>query len=289
MSLPPVSPTTATLVAPSWALSSCVRAYIIRSTLGVPLQPHERLNHYPFTPTCDITWSLQGKLDLLLAGNGDTTPKRLPRIGFTGPQTGPTVTSNPGPAHSLILLLLPDALHAMSGVDVSAYVDRKVPLDEVFGTDWCAMAEAVQEAPDDSARIQLIEDFLLPRWQAVKRQGMVPVHTFDDWARNLALRAVISGMGRSMRQMERRIRVWTGQSMRSLYSDARAENALFLALDEAKMNDGQIDWTRVADEAGFTDQSHFCREVRRRTGYPPNELKRRVQEDESFWIYRIWA
>ena len=92
-----------------------------------------------------------------------------------------------------------------------------------------------------------------------------------------------------MRQMERRIRVWTGQSMRSLYSDARAEIAFFLAMDEAETRDGQIDWIRVADEAGFTDQSHFCREVRRRTGCTPNELKRRVQEDESFWIYRIWA
>lgn len=45
----------------------------------------------------------------------------------------------------------------------------------------------------------------------------------------------------------------------------------------------------LADASGYADQSHLCREVRRVTGFSPEELYRRIQEDEGFWSYRLWA
>lgn len=281
----PIHPS-ASLVAPGWALSSCVRAMVFRSTLHADLQPLERLNHFPASPLCGISWFFEGEGEVLPTGDADFSPRRLPRVSFFGPHAHPSVTRNPGPASGMMLMLLPDALHAMTGVDIAAHVDRMVPLAEALDADWCAMAEAVLQAPDDAARLRLIEDFLTPRWQAARRLGAVPVRGFEDWAQALAVRALASGVGRSLRQAERRVRTWTGQSLRALRIRARAETAFFQARDA--MAAGEVDWAGVAAESGYADQSHFCREARRVTGLSPGELKRRMDEDESFWIYRIW-
>ena len=51
---------------------------------------------------------------------------------------------------------------------------------------------------------------------------------------------------------------------------------------------GEVNWAEVADEAGYTDQSHLCRATRRFTGFSPQALARRIAEDETFWTYRVW-
>jgi AraC-like DNA-binding protein len=281
-----VRPTT-TLIAPSLALASCVRAYIGRSTLGVDLQPLERLNHFPASPLCGISWFIHGEADLLPAEDDGTPPQRLARMAFHGPFTRPTVTRNPGPAQGFMLLLMPDALHALTGVDVGAYVNRLPALDQVLDAEWCTLAQAVLQAPDDAARVRLIEVFLAPRWQLARTRGAVPVRHVQDWAQALALRALASGAGQSLRQVERRIKAWTGQSLRALQGRGRVEAAFFQARDAVAA--GSVQWADLAADAGFADQSHFCREARRVTGLSPDVLKRRMLHDESFWIYRIWS
>ena len=46
--------------------------------------------------------------------------------------------------------------------------------------------------------------------------------------------------------------------------------------------------TDVAQASGYADQSHLCRETRRITGFTPDDLYRRIAEEESFWSYRVW-
>lgn len=277
---------TAHLMAPSLGLASCVRAYVARSTVGVDLLPQERFNHFPASPLCGISWFMHGVADVMPDDGRDAAPQRLPPISFFGPHTRPTVSHNPGPAHGFMLLMLPDALHAMTGVDVTLQVDRQSPLQQVLDADWCQMAQAALQAPDDASRVQMIEAFLLPRWQRARTQGVVPVRSFQDWAEALAVRALASGVGQSLRQAERRVKAWTGQSLRALQVRSRAE-ATFFQVRQAQ-DAGPVVWAELAVEAGYADQSHLCRETRRVTGLSPESLRRRVQDDEGFWIYRIW-
>jgi AraC-like DNA-binding protein len=55
------------------------------------------------------------------------------------------------------------------------------------------------------------------------------------------------------------------------------------------MEAGEVVWSALAQDAGYTDQAHLCRETRRVTGFSPEELRRRIDEEEAFWPYRIWA
>jgi AraC-like DNA-binding protein len=87
--------------------------------------------------------------------------------------------------------------------------------------------------------------------------------------------------------LQRRVRDWTGQSYRDLQLFIRAEEA-FLRHLEAR-DSRSPDLAAVAADAGFADQSHMGREIRRVTGLSPVRLGERLQKDEAFWYYRLMA
>jgi AraC-like DNA-binding protein len=276
---------------PRASLASCVRGVMARSTLGLALPDAQRFNHFPAGPLCSLSWWFEGCGELLPRGAAARldTPRAapLPRMVFSGPQTGPVVSWNPASAHGMMLLLMPDALHRMTGIDIATWVDRFADPREALPAAWVEMAEAVLAAPDDDARVECMQDFLDPLWQAVRPRLPMQVHHYQDWAQALAQRAATSGAGRSLRQVERRIKQWAGLPMRELRGVGRAEQAFFQGLAAAE--EGlRPRWTDVAQASGYADQSHLCRETRRITGFSPDELYRRIAEDECFWSYRLW-
>lgn len=277
---------------PQPSLSHCVRAVVARSTLGIGRDWPQSwcYNHFPASPLCCISWFVAGHADLIDEGwpAADGSPgTRLPQVYFSGPFTRPTVSRNSAQGHGLMLMLLPDAVQALTGVNPAEWVNRLEPLPAVLGPEWQALSEAVLAAADDDTRVALIEDFLAPRWQAARPQALAPgLLRLQDWAQALALRAASSGAGRSLRQAERRIKGWAGLPMRELRGFGRAEQAFFRTLAHG---DEPVRWSDVAADVGYADQSHLCRETRRVTGFAPAELRARIAEDESFWIYRIWA
>lgn len=290
---PPVQGIAATthtaLLAPRLSLASCVRAHLVRSTLGVDLTPQQRHNHFPASPLCCLSWLIQGQSTLVRRGD-DTTDECVPTLSLIGPHTVPCVSANPGPIQAFMVVLLPQAVQALTGVNLSALVNRVVPMDAVLDPAWMAMAQTVQHARDDTQRVQLIEAFLEPRWAAVGPNAMPRVDRLLFWVEGLALQAATSGMGKSLRQMERRIKDWAGLPLRDLRRLARGDasfvgtrNALVASPTRQEPN-----WADIASDGGFSDQSHFCRETRRITGLTPNALKRALEEEESFWAYRIW-
>lgn len=283
--LPSLSTAVNRLWLPRVSLSACVRGVMGRDTRGVLLNEAQRLSYFPASPLCTLSWRFEGEVESVPFGEPQAQGMHMPgRFVFGGPYRGPSLWRNPGPAHSMMLLLLPDALHRLIGLEADQWVDRFADAAQVLPPDWIAMCEAVQAAADDDIRIQLIEDFLDPRWQAVRPQMALAGHRYQDWAQGLALRAATSHPGRSLRQMERRIKQWAGQSMRELRGIARAEQA-FLEVAASP----RPDWAEVAMSGGYADQSHLCRETRRVTGFSPAELYRLVAENESFWAYRLWA
>lgn len=277
---------------PHPSLSGCVRAMVSRNTLGVGRDWPEpwRYNYFPASPLVGIGWFMAGHSELVdegWPGVSDRPGKCLPRVYFGGPMTRPTVSRNSVEGHGLILMLLPDAVQLLTGLNPAEWLNRCEPLHAALGPEWAALGEAVLAAPDDDSRVQLIEDFLLPRWQAARPQTATPgLQRFQDWAQSLAMRAASTGVGRSLRQAERRIKGWTGLPMRELRGLGRSEQAFFRAMEDG---DAPVRWTDVAADAGYTDQSHLCRETRRITGFSPAELRCRIAQDESFWIYRIWT
>src|SRR5471032_1271822 len=158
------------LIAPRLALASCVRAIIVRDTTGAaPLPPAQRLNRFPAVPMCCIVWTIKGELEAAGPGLSLADVRMLPAL-VGGPRSYPLVSYNPAPVHSFIVMFYPAALHALTGVSMDALLDQFLPLDTVFDADWQVLSGAVLAAPDDEARIRLLEAFLAPGWRPSGRR-----------------------------------------------------------------------------------------------------------------------
>jgi AraC-like DNA-binding protein len=90
-----------------------------------------------------------------------------------------------------------------------------------------------------------------------------------------------------LRQWQRRVRDWTGQSQRDLQTFIRLEEAFIRRHVHGAT--GAPSLADVAADAGFADQSHMGREIRRVTGVPPGRFGERLAHDPAFWYYRLIA
>ena len=280
-----------TLWLPPLALAGCVRAAMLRCTHGRALSPGERDNYFPATPLVSLFWWIDGEGEWLASPGFSLPPNdyRYHPLMLAGPFTLPTHTRNPGPLRVLKLLFLPDAFAALTGIDPGALVNKVVDARLCLPADWLAWAQSLHRLPNNTLRLAAIEAFLLPRWTArarLRRSGHAFGPRYADWAEALAVRAATSAAGRSLRQVERRVKAWAGLPMRELRAVSRAERA-FMAVAAAQ-NPGGVDWAQIAAETDYADQSHLCRETRRLTGFSPEELRRHIEKDEAFWAYRLW-
>lgn len=260
---------------------------MLRDTRGLDLRETERHNYFPACSQVSLTLWMEGSEQCVgesgFAGQGLTDTPRPFTLG--GPFTLPLHTLNPGPVHTLVLLFMADAWQALTGLDPGRTTNRLVDAEPLLPAEWLPLLARVRAAPSDAQRLALLSDFLLPRWQQAA-QGRPALSHCHDWAQALALRAATSGLGRSLRQAERRVRAWAGLSQRELRGIARGERAFFLgATDPGGRRPPLAD---IALQAGYADQSHYSREIKRFTGFSPAELQRRVAGDEAFWAYRCW-
>lgn len=286
--------TVARLRVPSLALDGCVYAYLWRDLTGAAgLTDAQRESWFPATPLCGLSWMLGGQVQQLAPDGtpGDWLPPSL--IG--GPRSGPKrFRATPG-TRSFMVALRPEALQAITGLDLGELKDRMLPLSWIDDPDWRALDAAMHATRDEHEAQRCLEAFLLPRWRAVRRSVMAqaadgagPPRGYAGWMQHLALRAVAAGHGRSVRQAERRIKQWSGQSLRALRLVSRAE-AAFHAVRRAEADEGDVIWSALAQDNGYADQAHLCRETRRLSGFSPEELRRLIAVDEAFWAYRVWV
>jgi len=271
---------------PPLALAGCVRGVMMRDTRGRALSAVERENYFPATPLVQLFWWAEGSSEWLATPGFSVPPpdRRHAPAMFGGPFTLPTHTRSMGDVWAFKLLLLPDAFTALTGIALDRHVNRVVDVHELLPPDWCDWAGRMSAAADDAARLHLLEAFLVPRWQALGTQQ--PGHRYAAWTEALAVRAATSAAGRSLRQLERRIKAWAGLPMRELRAVSRAESA-FYAVAVAEVGAG-VNWADIAADNDYADQSHLCRETRRLTGFSPEDLRRRIQVEEAFWAYRLW-
>jgi AraC-like DNA-binding protein len=276
---------------PEPALASCVRAVIWRDTRGADLCEAQRLNFFGISPYFSLSWMFEGDAEQVEAPTVSQACAASPRrpvpgpIALTGPAGHPRVSYNPGPVRVLMLVFVPDALHHLAGLRGEDWMGRTTDAREALPPDWTPWLDEVLRAASPERALQSIETFLTARWTMSRPQRAVGA-TVNDWLQSLALRLAMSGAGRSVRQVERRFRSVVGQSFRSLRVHARNERA-YLRLRQAYLS-GNLQWADAAVDGGYADQPHLVRESIRATGFPPGELARRAQRDESFWIYRLW-
>jgi AraC-like DNA-binding protein len=274
------------------ALQGAVVAIICRDTRGFALNDAQRLTHFPASPLVCLAWYRD-----LDAGIIEPTPDGPRWRSFaasatlSGSQSAPTVSWAPTTGQGGIVCFHADAARALFGVGLpdihDRFVDARVALDDA----WQPLLDALADAHDDAAALAALDRHLAPRWRAL-RGGTTPLSSLRDagrsWAARLALQAREWRNTHSARQVERRIKSYSGRSLRDWQTLVRSEGAFFAARE--RQETGQpVDWATLALDEGFADQAHLSRATRRITGFAPTDFVRRFADDESFWMYRLWV
>lgn len=285
------STTTSQIVWPSPEVAGCIFCVIVRDTRGIALDNVQKFNFFPASPFCCVTWQLAGDCHLIDQSEQMERPwtgAKVPGLAFSGAQLGPLVSWNPGETFAIAVVFYPDAFSAMTGLDLSPFAGRMVPAEEVLPQpmlELCRKFLEVVRLEGFGRGVSDLEDGIRIMWTETHPAGTRPMRWLKDWSRSLVLRAALSDLGRSTRQIARRVKSWTGVSRRDLQSLGHMEQ-LYAQLHDA-IEDGDIDWAGLAATSGFADQAHMIRQMRRHTGFTPEKLRLSVENDEAFWCYRL--
>lgn len=188
-----------------------------------------------------------------------------------GLHEGGALTAHAGTWSGVQVDLTPLGARRLWGVPMHELFNRDAELDELLGAAGRRMAERVVGTPGPAERLAAVEGELLRRlagaaaaqpevrgaWLALESScGRVPV------------RELVRTSGWSERHLAARFRDQVGVTPKHLAQILRFRRAVDL-LDAA----GPGDLARVAAAAGYADQSHMSRAVRRFSGRPPGELR----------------
>lgn len=272
---------------PSPALGACLMAGIKRDTRDCVLTDAERFNCYPATPLAVISWIFEGTLHMVEERGPSARPTlgpALPRLVFSGPQRYPSVSWSRGPVHALSVGFYPEAMSRLIGRPIDPYFDQNLPLEAVAPPALLQACQAVLDTGGDEP-FAMLETRFQPLWRGSGQASLAPY--LSDWVRSVATSAAHSTVGRGLRQLQRRVRDWTGQSYRDLQLFIRVEEAFIRRIETG--DSSAPDLAAIAADVGFADQSHMGREIRRVTGLSPARFGERLANDEAFWYYRLMA
>jgi AraC-like DNA-binding protein len=188
----------------------------------------------------------------------------LSLAGVTGLQHAARRYEYEAPTASVLVMFTPQGA-ACFGAPASELSGHSVPLDALLSAEPVrTLTERVAEASTSAARVARVEEFLLALpfasdrlvARAIERlSAPVPPH--------VALLA--RELGVSERQLERRFLARVGITPKRFASLRRFERALALSASADSLG-------RLAQDAGYYDQSHFIREFRSYTGEAPSKL-----------------
>ena len=151
------------------------------------------------------------------------------------------------------------------------------PLDTFFNTSTSAetvlngtwelglFEEQLAGAKDHAQRLQIAESFLLEQVNNTSLDPLVSaaVAHIKQTDATIRIEELARRVGLSQSALERRFRRNVGTSPKQLASVFRLKNAI-------RLRAGGHDFTSIAHDAGYSDQSHFINDFKRVTGLAPS-------------------
>lgn len=274
------------------ALQGAFVAIISRDTRNLTLSSAQRLSHFPASPLMCLSW-FQG-LNAGLVKNTSYGPQWQSfgsSVVISGSQSQPIVSWAPTTGRGGMVCFTVDVAQTLLGIHPASVHDRFVPAHEILDSAWQPFLDALRDAADDATTLAVLEQHLAPRWQLLQGRSSVTPSLRQigrHWVERMAWQAHAWRNTHSPRQVERRIKSFSGRSLREWQSLVKTEGLFFAA--RARHEAGlPFDWAGLAHDEGFADQAHLSRMAKRMTGFSPREFAQRFVEDESFWLYRLWV
>ena len=228
---------------------------------------------FPALPHAMLSLRLQGRVrdarDLL---------RPLPAATFHTLSTTPTRFVHEGAVRAIGLLVRPEAGACLLGASTGALIDQVLPWAALVGEAEATRLEDEARSTRDPA--QQVDALLGSFRRAV--QCAVHAARRRDLARLCGAVAgagagAASGLGIGERQLERRFLAALGLPPKLFHRLTRLHRTLGAALG------GEAQGAELALDAGYYDQSHLARELRRLAGAPLRQLLAEAHPGSPRW------
>ena len=166
----------------------------------------------------------------------------------------------------------PGGAYRFLGLPLSELENQVVSLDAIWGTIAAELRERLYEARTIQARFVLLEQFLLARLCEAPQGLNATQYAVAEIARNhgtLSIRELSESMGMSQKHLIVQFKQMIGCTPKELARLYRFAGIL-ASIDFTQ----PVDWTLVAHQFYFHDQSHFIRDFRDFTGCNPTDYLR---------------
>jgi AraC-like DNA-binding protein len=170
----------------------------------------------------------------------------------------------------------PGGAHPFLGLHLSELQNQVVPLDAIWGTFVAELRERLYAAPTIQARFALLEQFLVARLRDTSPGLKIVQYAVAEIARQhgtLSIRELSERLGMSQKHLIVQFKQMVGCTPKELGRLYRFGDIL-ASLDLAQ----PVDWTRVAHQFHFHDQSHFIRDFREFSGHTPTDYLRLLRQ-----------
>jgi AraC-like DNA-binding protein len=184
---------------------------------------------------------------------------------LAGVHSRPTFIETSDSMNILGVHFRPGGAFPFLGLPASELHNETVPLDAIWGSDASIVREQLLAAPDDETRFDILERTLCLRASRLHRHRAV-AHGLFRLGRPVAVSEVVEETGLSQRRF---IELFDGEV--GLTPKLYARVARFQRVLRRVHPSPDIDWSDVAAECGYFDQSHLIHDFRSLAGISPTE------------------
>jgi AraC-like DNA-binding protein len=159
---------------------------------------------------------------------------------------------------------------------LSELQNQVVSLDAIWGSFAAELRERLYTAPTIQARFALLEKFLLARLRDIPLRLKPVQYAIAEIARQhgtLSIHELSESMGMSQKHLIVQFKQMAGCTPKELVRLYRFSDIL-ASIDPTQ----PVDWTLVAHQFYFHDQSHFIRDFREFSGHTPSDYLRLLRQ-----------
>ena len=211
--------------------------------------------------------------------NGTLKPNAtFNKVWISGMHKNYLSISAPQDSEMFVIQFKPSGGHPFFHVPIDELNDRVVSAQEILGDGILDLREKILEKSTSNEKFALAENWLKSRFESSKTPNTELLSTLDQLA-NKPLsdhKTIVESYPKTQKHLIAQFKKYCGLTPKVLHRIFRF-NEILQQINEKK----EINWSQIAHQCGYTDQSHFIKEFKEFSGFNPQKfISKKYNEQE---------